>query len=125
MASALRSGRRGRLFESDYPDKRPTRNGRPLSFYQDDLTEKPAVFCQVPSILPPPDRFPRDFLSGVHLFGVLPRPGVVDDAGPVQAVGEVVGVAFGIDVGPHVVRDVLGLFLDGAHVGRQLHRQQA
>ena len=50
--------------------------------------------------------------------------GVVDDAAPVEAESEIVGVAVGILIAAEVTRHVFKLFLDSLHVGRHLHRKQ-
>ena len=50
--------------------------------------------------------------------------GVVDDAAPIKAEGEVVGVAVCILIAAQVARYILQLLLDGLHIGRHLHGQQ-
>ena len=45
--------------------------------------------------------------------------------GPVQSIGKVPGIPVGVHEGTHVVRDVLLLLFHCAHVGRELHGQEA
>ena len=55
---------------------------------------------------------------------VLFDAGIVDNAAPIEAEGEVVGVAVGILIAAQVARHVFKLLLDGLHVGRHLHGKQ-
>ena len=55
---------------------------------------------------------------------VLLDAGIVDNAAPIEAEGEVVGVAVGILIAAQVARHVFKLLLDGLHVGRHLHGKQ-
>ena len=55
---------------------------------------------------------------------ILLDTGIMDRSLPVEAEGEIVGMAVGILIAAHVAWHVLLLLLDGLHVGRHLHGQE-
>ena len=50
---------------------------------------------------------------------------VPDHAGPVKAIGIIIGVPLGICMAGHIKGDILALALHGVHIRRELHGQQA